>query len=123
MASPRPAQDQHRLPVSRAYDRRATPREQVALPALVLCPEGRTIRCEMIDRSAGGFRINLPAAESLPDGFCLVDLLTGVGYRARLAWRNGELAGARCLDVFDLNAPQHDELGARLKGLRNRTLI
>ncbi|TGD95614.1 PilZ domain-containing protein [Methylobacterium nonmethylotrophicum] len=60
---------------------------------IVLGPD-RLVSCQVLDVSAGGARLRLPARVTLPDAFTLViaahDLRT---VAARLRWRRGDFAG------------------------------
>jgi hypothetical protein len=50
----------------------------------------------------------------LPDGFQLIDLLSGLGYEGLTVWRAPPEAGARRLATYDLRAAQ-DGIGEKLQ--------
>jgi hypothetical protein len=87
-------------------ERRATPREQVLLPALIVEAGGRRRACVILDRSEGGLRISVPTDEAVPDAFCILDLVTGVGREVEVAWRRAPELGLRTLRAYDLDHPQ-----------------
>lgn len=86
-------------------ERRASPREQVFLTGLMVRMDGTTAPCIIVDRSRGGFRIQLESGET-PDSFGLIDLVAGTAYRGETAWRNEPFAGARKTATYDLQEPQ-----------------
>lgn len=98
-------------------ERRATPREPVLLPALIVLADGARRPCVIVDRSLGGLRISLPTDEPIPDAFCVVDLVTGMGREMEVAWRAAPEAGLRTVRTHDLDAPQ-DGIGESLRQIR-----
>jgi hypothetical protein len=102
-------------PASRpTYDRRIAPREPAQLPAILVAANAREIPCMIVDRSEEGFRLRIAGDEAIPDHFHLVDLLTGVGHEARVAWRDLPMVGSRSLRSYDLHVPQQG-IGATLQ--------
>ncbi len=101
------ASELERRSISRAGDRRASPRESVSLPAFLLLAGDELVSCTIVDRSLEGFRIDLgEAVTTVPDRFLMVDLLGGIGHEAQVAWRGGSFVGARSLRRHDLHEPQ-----------------
>lgn len=101
------ASELERRSISRAGDRRASPRESVSLPAFLLMDGGELLSCTIVDRSLEGFRIELAeAGTAVPDRFLMVDILGGIGHEAQVAWRGGTFVGARSLRRHDLHEPQ-----------------
>lgn len=98
-------------------ERRATPREPVLLPALLVEEGGRRRPCVILDRSEGGLRINLPGDEQAPDSFCVLDLVTGMGREVEVAWRRPPELGVRTVRTYDLDQPQ-EGLGEVLRQIR-----
>ena len=98
-------------------ERRATPREQVLLPALIVEADGRRRPCVIVDRSDGGLRISLPGDEPAPDAFCVLDLVTGMGREVEVAWRNLPELGLRIVRTYDLDRPQ-EGVGETLRQIR-----
>ena len=98
-------------------ERRATPREPVLLPALLIEAGGRKRPCVILDRSEGGLRINLPGDEAAPDSFCILDLVTGMGREVEVAWRRPPELGVRTVRTYDLDQPQ-EGLGEALRQIR-----
>ena len=98
-------------------ERRATPREPVLLPALLIEAGGRKRPCVILDRSEGGLRINLPGDEAAPDSFCILDLVTGMGREVQVAWRRLPELGVRTVRTYDLDQPQAG-LGEVLRQIR-----
>ena len=95
-------------------ERRAAPREQVLLPALIVDPDGRRRPCVIVDRSEGGLRISLPTVETTRDWFYVLDLVTGVGREVEVAWRRGPDMGLRTLRTYDLDGAE-DGVGETLR--------
>ena len=83
-------------------ERRATPREPVLLPALLIEADGRRRPCVILDRSEGGLRLNLSGDEPAPDAFCVLDLVTGMGREVQVAWRKPPELGVRVNQHFVL---------------------
>jgi hypothetical protein len=104
-----------------SIDRRATPREQVLLPALLVDTEGGRRGCVILDRSEGGLRIQMPTPDPVADTFAVVDLVSGVGHEVEVVWRHAPTIGVRSLRTFDLNAVM-DDRGARLQQIWNAAL-
>ena len=102
-------------------ERRATPREPVLLPALLVEEGGRKRPCVILDRSEGGLRLNLPGDEAAPDSFCVLDLVTGMGREVQIAWRKPPELGVRTVRTYDLDQPQ-DGLGEVLRQIRMSVL-
>lgn len=98
-------------------ERRATPREQVLLPALIVEAGGRRRPCVIVDRSLGGLRISLPADDAVPDTFCILDLVTGMGREVEVAWRRAPEMGLKVVRTYDLDLPQ-DGIGETLRQIR-----
>ena len=98
-------------------ERRATPREPVLLPALLIEEGGRKRPCVILDRSEGGLRLNLPGDEAAPDSFCVLDLVTGMGREVQVAWRRPPELGVRTVRTYDLDQPQAG-LGEVLRQIR-----
>lgn len=98
-------------------ERRATPREPVLLPALLVETDGRRRACVILDRSEGGLRLSLPGDEPAPDAFCVLDLVTGMGREVQIAWRKPPELGVRTVRTYDLDQPQ-DGLGDVLRQIR-----
>ncbi|WP_309644534.1 PilZ domain-containing protein [Phenylobacterium sp.] len=116
------ASEQERRLISRAGgDRRASPREEVKLPALLVRNDDETFACTIVDRSRDGFRLMVADEVAVPDQFLLVDILGGIGHEAQIAWRDGGFIGARSLTRHDLHEPQAG-LGAILKRAWTRAL-
>lgn len=115
------ASELERRSISRAGDRRASPREEVKLPALLVLSDDETFACTIVDRSRDGFRLNIGGDVAIPDRFLLVDILGGIGHEAQVAWRDGGFIGARSLNRHDLHEPQAG-LGAVLKRAWARAL-
>ncbi len=116
------ASELDRRSISRAGDRRVSPRESVSLPAFLLLAEDHLVSCVIVDRSLEGFRIDLgEAALIVPDRFLMVDLLGGIGHEAQVAWRGGAFVGARSLRRHDLHEPQTG-VAAELKKAWTRAL-
>lgn len=99
-------------------ERRATPREQVLLPALIVDAAGRRWPCVIVDRSLGGLRISVPdGVDDVPSTFCVLDLVTGMGREVETAWRNAPELGLKVLGTYDLNQPQ-EGVGEALRQIR-----
>ena len=98
-------------------ERRATPREPVLLPALLVETDGRRRACVILDRSEGGLRLSLPGDEPAPDAFCVLDLVTGMGREVQVAWRRPPELGVRTVRTYDLDQPQAG-LGEVLRQIR-----
>ena len=115
------ANEAQRRSLSRAGDRRASPRESVVLPALLVLENDLTASVTIVDRSLEGFRLDLGHELSFPDQFLLIDLLGSVGHEAQIAWRDGRFIGARSLVRHYLHELQ-EGLGARMKKVWARAL-
>lgn len=98
-------------------ERRATPREPVLLPALIIEADGRRRPCVIVDRSEGGLRISLPGDQATPETFCVLDLVTGMGREVEVAWRNLPELGLKIVRTYDLDRPQ-DGVGETLRQIR-----
>ena len=95
-------------------ERRAHPRETLFAAALLVLADGSTQLCTMVDRSLGGFRLELHTGDRIPDRFALIDLLSGLGYEGLTVWRANAQAGARRLATYDLRVEQ-DGVGEKLQ--------
>jgi len=104
-----------------SIDRRATPREQVLLPALLVDAGGARRPCVILDRSKGGLRVQFPTPDPVADSFAVVDLVSGVGHEVEVVWRHALDVGLRSLRSFDLNDVD-DDRGARLRQIWNAAL-
>lgn len=99
-------------------ERRATPREPVLLPALIVEAAGRRRPCVIVDRSLAGLRISLAAGmEEVPETFCVLDLVTGMGREVEVAWRRTPEMGLKVVRAYDLDQPQ-EGVGEVLRQIR-----
>ena len=102
---------------SGGLERRANPREQVLLPALIVEADGRRRPCVIIDRSLGGLRLNVPGEEAASLSFCVLDLVTGMARDVEVAWSRAPEIGVRIVRTYDLDQPQ-EGLGETLRQIR-----
>lgn len=110
MAEPAPSGDPF-------ADRRAYPRVEIALPALLQAGSTRHA-VQLLDLSAGGAKLNCPIG--LQTGTEVMLDCGTLGLRAVVRWQNGELMGLSfdCeLDVREVNAliDRSTALAARMK--------
>lgn len=98
-------------------ERRATPREPVLLPALLVEMGGRRRPCVIVDRSQGGMRLSVPDEKAVPETFFVLDLVTGMGREVEAAWRSSPEVGVKIVRSFDLGEPQ-EGVGETLRQIR-----
>lgn len=102
-----------------AFDeKRRTPRVPTKLDAAVVTDRRILFRCVILDINVYGARLEV-GGEAPPERFHLIDLLSGVGYEARIMWRQTPMVGTRFLATWNLasaDAPQW------LKDMRNDIL-
>ncbi|MET0294740.1 MAG: hypothetical protein ABW042_06940 [Phenylobacterium sp.] len=69
-------------------------------------PKGAlSVDCSIRNISEAGAQLRVAAVQALPQTFTLIHVLDGVAYEATLAWRRGDLAGARFTARHDLKRP------------------
>ena len=98
------ASEQDRRTLSRAGDRRVSPRESVRLPGLLILSETEAANCVIVDRSLEGFRIELDGEIVIDPQFLMIDVMGGVGHEATTAWRKDGFVGARSIARHDLHS-------------------
>jgi hypothetical protein len=85
---------------------RAEPRRRVLLAGrIVYGPAEMTVDCAIVDLSQAGARVRLAGAQLLGEPIYLVNLSHGYAYKARQAWRRGDLLGLAFTEHYDLRAP------------------
>ncbi len=86
---------------------RASQRQRVLFGGrIVYGPSADTsIDCRIMDISEKGARVRLAGALLLVDPIYLVNLTQGRAFRARQAWRRGDLLGLEFIESYDLREP------------------
>ena len=106
-------------------ERRKSARNRTYL-AGVIADDGRasTMECIVRNMSAGGARLDLYRAETLPDRFALTITRKDRSYRAQIAWRGANEVGVEFRDeaaVVPLDWQRRmRKIGAENAGLRRR---
>ena len=98
---------------------RRAPRERAFLAARISYSNGAmSAPCTVMQISATGAKLNIPAAMNLPDAFQIAITQKSVDCRATLVWRRGDVAGVAFQRV---EAPEEQPAGdaakARIKAL------
>ncbi len=98
---------------------RRAPRERAFLAARISYSNGAmSTPCTVMQISATGAKLNIPAAISLPDAFQIAIPQKSVDCLATLVWRRGDVAGVAFQRV---EAPEEQPVGdaakARIKAL------
>jgi len=95
-------------------DRRAAPRIDVQIEALVIVPHQFHARVTILDRSEGGCRIRLRQPLNLPQRFVIE--FDGMAYLCERRWANAESMGVQFIDI--LSRAQRRELSGLLATAR-----
>lgn len=87
-------------------DKRIIRRQRVLKSGRIILPNGTsTLSCIIRNISVAGAQIELPPMVGVPETFTLIDVQTGSGYSAKVAWRKGNRWG---LSFSDAPAPSDD---------------
>ncbi|MDB5420616.1 MAG: PilZ protein [Brevundimonas sp.] len=81
--------------LSTSPDRRIAPRRPTNTRGVLVAP-GLELSCLILDLSAGGLRVRMDRAMSLPRTVMLVDVVAGTVCEADVAWSKGLEAGLKC---------------------------
>lgn len=109
--------DDDRRSVDRgASERRAHPRFRTLLTGLIVDAGLNTVRCAIVNRSEGGFRLRLSDDNAPPANFLMIDVREGVAHEAQTVWSNLPLLGARSTKAHRLATAQ-DGLGRALQSI------
>lgn len=102
-------------------NKRRFPRVAVSVPARLLQPGAGPFPCTIVDISSGGARVRLGRGDGLAPETVLIDLVDGLAFEARVAWRNGAEAGLTFTRRHELKGfvPAH-LLAAKTVWLRDR---
>ncbi|HEY4030027.1 MAG TPA: PilZ domain-containing protein [Caulobacteraceae bacterium] len=85
--------------------RRNQPRRRVLLAGKVVQAAGLSMDCTIRNLTEAGAQIRVPAGQALPDAFDLIEIRSGVAYRAKVAWRSPAGTGVQFSERLDLNHP------------------
>ena len=101
--------------LGRGADLRKAPRKRVFLSGKIAYGKfSFSTDCTIRDISDSGARVSLPKGHRIPDDVYLINMKSGMGYEARVAWRNTPLAGLMFLQCCGLS----EAASAQMKLLR-----
>jgi c-di-GMP-binding flagellar brake protein YcgR len=98
------------MPLGLGSDRRASPRTQVQIEALVIVPNRFHARATVVDLSEGGCQIYLTRPFDLPQRFIVE--FNGMAYLCDRRWQNATSMGLQFID--SLSRAQRRELASML---------
>jgi hypothetical protein len=106
-------------PTAQSGRERRAPRERAFLAANISYNNGSlTLSCTVMQISATGAKINVPAQTNLPEVFQISIPQKSVERRARLIWRRGDTAAIAFAPVaVPVEAPADDPAAARIGAL------
>ena len=90
-------------------DKREAPRHRVLLTGKIVTADGAfTHNCAIRDLSDTGAKLRLSASVPTGDTFFLIEVRSGIAYRAHVAWREGDDFGVAFSGQIDLAEPSAD---------------
>ena len=93
-------------PDENGAESRTEPRRRVLLSGkLVYGDAEMTIDCAISDLSSKGARVRLAGPELLKEPIYLINVPHGLAFKAREAWRRGNLVGLTFTESYDLHTP------------------
>jgi PilZ domain len=107
-------------PTAQSGRERRAPRERAFLTASISYNNGSlTLSCTVMQISATGAKISLPAEINLPEVFQISIPQKSVERRARLIWRRGDMAALAFAPVAPppVEGPSDDSSAARIRAL------
>lgn len=92
--------------------RRERPRQRVLLAGKIVQGNGLSPDCTIRNLTDAGAQIRVAPGQAIPDAFHLIEIRSGMAYRAEVAWRTPSTAGLKFSDRIDLSqaggaAPVH----------------
>jgi hypothetical protein len=84
--------------------RRGEPRRRVLLAGKIVQANGITLDCMIRNLSEGGAQVRVAPGQILPNAFDLIEIRTGIAYRAEVAWRSPIEMGVKFFERIDLNS-------------------
>lgn len=100
--------------VAEADCRRAEPRRRVLLAGKIVLPDGVTFDCTIRNLTGGGAQVRVPPGQIVPNAFDLIDIRSGIAFRAAVVWRSPAGLGLKFSERFDLNQTAGAPLGLRV---------
>jgi hypothetical protein len=88
---------------SDAACRREKPRRRVLLAGKIVQDNGLSPDCTIRNLTDGGAQIRVPVGQAIPDEFHLIEISSGMAYRAHVAWRTPSTAGLQFSARLDLS--------------------
>jgi hypothetical protein len=85
--------------------RRGKPRQRVLLSGKVVLTNGLSPDCTIRNLTDSGAQIRVAPGQVLPDEFHLLEIRSGVAYRAKVAWRTPAATGLTFSERLDLHQP------------------
>jgi hypothetical protein len=90
--------------VAPADCRRSEPRRRVLLAGKIVQANGIALDCTIRNITEHGAQIRAAAGQIVPNTFDLIEIRTGIAYRAEVAWRTPAGMGLKFSGRFDLNS-------------------
>lgn len=85
--------------------RRASRRQRVLFGGKIVIGPNFSMDCTIRNLSDGGAQVRVGPEVALPHGFHLIEIRSGMAYRAEVAWRSLTAAGLKFTERLDLNRP------------------
>jgi hypothetical protein len=83
--------------------RRVEPRRRVLLSGKIVQPNGINFDCTIRNLTEGGALLKPAAGQIVPNAFELIEIRSGIAYRADVVWRSAAGIGVKFSDRIDLN--------------------
>jgi hypothetical protein len=84
--------------------RRGELRRRVLLAGKIVQANGITVDCTIRNVSEGGAQVRVAAGQIVPNAFDLIEIRSGIAYRAEVAWRSPAGMGVKFSDRINLDA-------------------
>jgi hypothetical protein len=83
--------------------RRDKPRRRVLLAGKIVQDNGLSPDCTIRNLTDSGAQIRVAPGQAIPDAFHLIEIRSGMAYRAEVAWRTPATAGLKLSGRLDLS--------------------
>jgi hypothetical protein len=83
--------------------RRDKPRRRVLLSGKIVLGNGLSPDCTIRNLTDSGAQIRVATGQAIPDAFHLIEIRSGMAYRAEVAWRTPSAAGLKFSESIDLS--------------------
>ena len=93
-------------------ERRVKPRKKVLFAGVIVYGEGHfAINCRLRDMTETSARVALPASQTLPAEFYLINMKEQTAHKARIAWQKKNELGLVLEESYDLRKLSGHRLG------------